>query len=50
MKQYEKKYCLNIVVILKLEIIFWEYEDNCVLNSGIDIDILYRNLNSFCEK
>lgn len=26
---------------------FWEYEDNCVLNSGIDIDILYRDLNDF---
>ena len=26
---------------------FWEYEDNCILNSGIDIDILYRNLDSF---
>ena len=26
---------------------FWEYEDNCVLNSGIDIDILYRNLDDF---
>lgn len=28
---------------------FWEYEDNCILNSGIDIDILYRDLNSFCN-
>jgi hypothetical protein len=27
---------------------FWEYEDNCVLNNGIDIDILYRNLDDFC--
>lgn len=26
---------------------FWEYEDNCVLNNGIDIDILYRDLDSF---
>ena len=26
---------------------FWEYEDNCTLNSGIDIDILYRNLDDF---
>ena len=26
---------------------FWEYEDNCVLNNGIDIDILYRNLDDF---
>lgn len=26
---------------------FWEYEDNCTLKNGIDIDILYRNLDSF---
>ena len=26
---------------------FWELEDNCVLNNGIDIDILYRNLDDF---
>lgn len=26
---------------------FWEYEDNCVLNSGVDIDILYRDLDDF---
>lgn len=26
---------------------FWEYEDNCVLNNGVDIDILYRNLDDF---
>ncbi|MFW5646373.1 MAG: hypothetical protein ACOCMX_03660 [Acetivibrio ethanolgignens] len=26
---------------------FWEYEDNCTLKSGIDIDILYRNLDDF---
>lgn len=28
---------------------YWEYEDNCVLNNGIDIDIIYRNLDDFCE-
>ncbi len=28
---------------------FWELEDNCVLNNGIDIDILYRNLDDFAE-
>lgn len=28
---------------------FWEYEDNCTLNNGIDIDILYRNLDDFCR-
>jgi len=28
---------------------FWEYEDNCTLKNGIDIDILYRNLDDFCK-
>lgn len=28
---------------------FWEYEDNCTLKDGIDIDILYRNLDDFCN-
>lgn len=28
---------------------FWEYEDNCTLHNGIDIDILYRNLEAFCN-
>jgi len=26
---------------------FWEYEDNCTLKNGIDIDILYRDLDAF---
>ena len=26
---------------------FWELEDNCTLKNGIDIDILYRNLDAF---
>lgn len=26
---------------------FWEYEDNCTLKNGIDIDVLYRNLDDF---
>lgn len=26
---------------------YWELEDNCVLKNGIDIDILYRNLDDF---
>ena len=29
---------------------YWEYEDNCVLKNGTDIDILYRDLDSFCEE
>ena len=28
---------------------YWEYEDNCVLNNGTDIDIIYRSLDDFCE-
>ena len=28
---------------------YWEYEDNCVLNNGIDIDILYRDLDAFSD-
>lgn len=26
---------------------FWEYEDNCTLKNGVDIDILYRSLDDF---
>ena len=28
---------------------FWEYEDNCTLNSGVDLDLLYRDLDAFCR-
>ncbi len=28
---------------------FWELEDNCTLKNGVDIDILYRNLDAFTE-
>lgn len=28
---------------------FWELEDDCTLKNGIDIDILYRNTNSFAQ-
>ena len=28
---------------------YWEHEDNCVLKNHIDIDILYRDLDGFCE-
>lgn len=40
------KYCSKI----ELGNHFWEYEDNCVLNNGIDIDILYRNLDDFTKE
>lgn len=26
---------------------YWEYEDNCTLNNGVDIDILWRDLDDF---
>ena len=26
---------------------YWEYEDNCVLKNGVDIDILYRDFEAF---
>lgn len=29
---------------------YWEYEDNCRLNNGVDIDILYRNLDDFTSE
>lgn len=29
---------------------FWEYEDNCILKDGIEIDILYRDLRSFANE
>ena len=37
------KYCSYI----ELENQFWEVEDNCTLSNGIDLDIIYRNINDF---
>ena len=37
------KYC----DVMELGNHFWELEDNCVLKNGVDIDILYRNLDDF---
>ncbi|KFI58697.1 nucleotidyltransferase domain-containing protein [Bifidobacterium gallicum] len=28
---------------------YWEMEDNCTLNDGIDIDILYRDIDGFMD-
>ena len=39
------KYCS----VMEIGNHFWEYEDNCILNNGIDIDILYRNIDDFSE-
>ena len=38
-----EKYCSS----MEIGNHFWEYEDNCVLKNGIDIDILYRDLDDF---
>lgn len=32
---------------IEMENKFWELEDDCILKNGIDIDILYRNLDDF---
>jgi len=37
------KYC----DVMELGNHFWEYEDNCRLKSGTDLDLLYRNLEEF---
>lgn len=29
---------------------FWELEDNCILKSGIDIDLIYRNLDEHTKE
>lgn len=42
-KQILSRYCS----IMEIGNSYWELEDNCVLKDGIDIDILYRNLDSF---
>ena len=41
-----KKYCSYI----ELGNSYWEKEDNCTLKNGIDIDILYRNLDDIAEQ
>ena len=40
-----QKYCNRIEIGNH----FWEYEDNCILKSGVDIDILYRDLDAFAK-
>lgn len=40
-----QKYCSRIEIGNH----FWEYEDNCILKSGVDIDILYRDLDAFAK-
>jgi len=45
-KNILEKYCDYI----ELGNHFWELEDNCTLKNGIDIDILYRNLDDFTNE
>ncbi len=42
-KEILSQYC----TVMEIGNHFWEYEDNCTLKNGIDIDILYRNLEAF---
>lgn len=39
-----EKYCSY----MEIDNRFWEQEDDCTLKNGIDMDILYRNLEDFC--
>lgn len=45
-KSILEKYCDYI----ELGNHFWELEDNCTLKNGIDIDILYRNIDTITEE
>ena len=42
-RQILSRYCS----VMEIGNRFWEYEDNCTLKNGIDIDILYRDLDGF---
>lgn len=44
-KEILKKYCSY----MEIGNHYWEAEDNCVLNSGVDIDLVYRNLDDFVK-
>lgn len=44
-KNILEKYCSYI----ELSNHFWELEDNCTLKNGVDIDILYRNIDDFSK-
>lgn len=45
-QQILQKYCKYMEIGNR----FWESEDNCKLSNGIDIDILYRNLDDFVNQ
>lgn len=45
-KQILEKYCQY----MEIGNAFWELEDDCTLKDGVDIDILYRNLEGFSQE
>ena len=45
-KQILEKYCQY----MEIGNAFWELEDDCTLKDGVDIDILYRNLEDFSQE
>lgn len=45
-KQILNKFCSYI----ELNNSYWELEDDCTLKDGIDIDIIYRNIDEISEK
>ncbi len=44
-KKILEKYCQYMEIANS----FWELEDDCTLKNGIDIDILYRNIDDFSK-
>lgn len=48
-EEYREKLLSEYCSYIEIGNHFWEYEDNGVLKNGIDIDILYRNLDDFCR-
>lgn len=44
-KEILEKYCSE----MEIGNHYWESEDNCVLNNGIDIDLIYRSLDDFSK-
>ncbi len=44
-KQIIEKYCQY----MEIGNSFWELEDDCTLKDGVDIDILYRNIDDFSQ-
>ena len=45
-KQILERYCQY----MEIGNSFWELEDDCTLKDGVDIDILYRNLEAFSQE